>query len=87
MVNIYKNLSDPECKNRRIQWHNKIIIALDLGLIPGLGRSCGEGNGNPLQYSYLENSMGWKRVGHDFMTSLFTFILVDLEEVIIEQKF
>ena len=29
----------------------------DLGLIPGLGRSPGEGNGNPLQYSYLENSM------------------------------
>ena len=27
----------------------------DLGLIPGLGRSSGEGNGNPLQYSYLEN--------------------------------
>ena len=30
----------------------------DLGLIPGLGRSPGEGNGNPLQYSCLENSMG-----------------------------
>ena len=29
----------------------------DPGLIPGLGRSLGEGNGNPLQYSYLENSM------------------------------
>ena len=29
----------------------------DAGLIPGLGRSPGEGNGNPLQYSYLENSM------------------------------
>ena len=29
----------------------------DLGSIPGLGRSPGEGNGNPLQYSYLENSM------------------------------
>ena len=29
----------------------------DLGLIPGLGRSSGEGNGNPLQYSCLENSM------------------------------
>ena len=28
----------------------------DLGLIPGLGRSPGEGNGNPLQYSGLENS-------------------------------
>ena len=31
----------------------------DLGLIPGLGRSPGEGNGNPLQYSYLENSTDW----------------------------
>ena len=29
----------------------------DPGLTPGLGRSPGEGNGNPLQYSYLENSM------------------------------
>ena len=29
----------------------------DLGLIPGSGRSPGEGNGNPLQYSYLENPM------------------------------
>ena len=29
----------------------------DLCSIPGLGRSPGEGNGNPLQYSCLENSM------------------------------
>ena len=29
----------------------------DLGLIPGLGGSPGEGIGNPLQYSCLENSM------------------------------
>ena len=29
----------------------------DLGLIPGLGRSLGEGNSNPLQYSCLENPM------------------------------
>ena len=46
-----------------------------LGLIPGLGRSPGEGNGNPLQYSCLENSMnrehgklqsvGLQRVGQD----------------------
>ena len=37
----------------------------DLGLIPGLGRSPGEGNGNPLQYSCLENSMDrgpWRAV-------------------------
>ena len=31
--------------------------AEDPGLIPGLGRSPGEGNGNPLQYSCLENPM------------------------------
>ena len=29
----------------------------DLDLIPGSGRSPGEGNGNPLQYSCLENPM------------------------------
>ena len=29
----------------------------DLGSIPGLGRSPGDGNGNPLQYSDLGNSM------------------------------
>ena len=29
----------------------------DLGLIPGWGRSPGEGNGSPLQYSWLENSI------------------------------
>ena len=31
--------------------------ARDLGSIPGLGRSHGGGNGNPLQYSCLGNSM------------------------------
>ena len=30
----------------------------DVGSIPGSGRSPGEGNGNPFQYSHLENSMG-----------------------------
>ena len=43
----------------------------DPGSIPGLGRSPGEGNGNPLQYSWLENSwyaiqsMGLQRVRHN----------------------
>ena len=32
-----------------------LIGAGDIGLIPGLGRSPGEGNGNPLQYSCLGN--------------------------------
>ena len=39
----------------------------DLGSIPGLGRSPGEGNGNPLQYSCLENSMdrgAWQATVH-----------------------
>ena len=31
----------------------------ELGLIPGLGRSPGEGKGYPLQYSGLENSMDY----------------------------
>ena len=34
-------------------------IAGDLGSIPGLGRSPGEGKGHPLQYSVLENSMDY----------------------------
>ena len=36
---------------------NPPAYAGDMGLIPGSGRSPGEGNGNPLQHSYLENSM------------------------------
>ena len=32
-------------------------LRVDSGSIPGLGRSSGEGNGNPLQYSHLENPM------------------------------
>ena len=39
----------------------------NLGSIPGLGRSPGEGNGYPLQYSSLENSIGrgaWQAAVH-----------------------
>ena len=36
----------------------------DRGSIPGLGRSPGEGNGYPLQYSCLENSMDWQTTVH-----------------------
>ena len=39
----------------------------ELGSIPGLGRSPGEGNGYPLQYSCLENPMGreaWQAIVH-----------------------
>ena len=54
----------------------------DAGSIPGSGRSPGEGNGNPLQYSCLENpwtkkpgrlqAMGSLRVRHDWATSLWS---------------
>ena len=33
-------------------------VIRDAGSIPGSGRSPGEGNGNPLQYSCLENALG-----------------------------
>ena len=69
-----------KCKIPKIFRHFKIFLggsdgkestcnAGDMGSIPGLGRSLGEGNGNPLQYSCLENptdkgSWGWLGVGY-----------------------
>ena len=55
---------------------NSPVSAGDMGSIPGLGRFPGEANGNPLQYSCLENptdggawcrllSTGSQRVGHN----------------------
>ena len=44
----------------------------DVGLIPELGRSPGGGNGNPLQYSCMENSMdrgAWQATVHGFAKS------------------
>ena len=62
----------PACQCRRHKWH---------GSLPGLGRSLGEGNGNPLQYACLENlmeggvcgrlqSMGLQGIKQDRATSL-----------------
>ena len=55
----------------------------DPGSIPRSGRSPGEGNGNPFQYSCLDNSMdrgawqaivqGSQRVGHEWATNTFNF--------------
>ena len=59
----------------------------DLGSIPGSGRSPGEGNGYPLQYSCLENSMDMdpgglqsmqsRRIRHNLVTNNFTFRELD----------
>ena len=46
-------LPSPHGSDGKASTHN----AGDLGSIPGSGRSLGEGNGNPLQYSCLENPM------------------------------
>ena len=68
----------------------------DPSSIPGLGRSSGEENGNPLQYSYLENPMdrgtlwatvcGVVRVGHNLETKpppphIYTFPLKPLSHL------
>ena len=52
---------------------NPSANAGDAGLIPESGRSSGEGNGNPLQYSYLETPMNggaWKATVHGFTKEL-----------------
>ena len=48
------------------------LIPRDTGLIPGSGRSPGEGHGNPLQYSRLGNPMdrgAWQDIIHGFAQS------------------
>ena len=61
----------------------------NLGMIPGLGRSPGEGNGCPLQYSGLENSMdhivhgvakSWKRQSDfHFQRNLELFLKIKIQ--------
>ena len=70
--------------------------AADLGLMPGLGRSPGDKNGYPLQYSGFENStdrragrllsMGSQRVRHDRATFTFTFPRSTPEHPLITKK-
>ena len=74
-IYIFKTLDHQLFSPTLVLKHLSIHVG-DLGLIPALGRFPGEGNGNPLQYSCLENpmdggawcrllSMGSQRVGHD----------------------
>ena len=61
----------------------------DVGLIPGLGRSPGAGNGNLLQYSCLGNSMdrgvwwamGLQRVGHDWAHTDINIYTININNV------
>ena len=76
-INTSPNLDFPGGLDGKVS----VYDAGDLGSIPGSGRFPGEGNGNPLQYSCLENpmdggawcrllSMGLQRVRHDWAISL-----------------
>ena len=58
---------------RNMGFHGGLVVknppanAGDMGSIPGFGRSSSEGNGNPLQYSCLENPMdgaAWQAIVH-----------------------
>jgi len=54
---------------------NPLAKAGDVGSIPGLGRSPGEGNGNPLQFYCLGNSMdrgAWRAAVHGVAEELDT---------------
>ena len=69
----------------------------DLGLIPGSERSLGEGNGYPLQYHCLENSMdrgawwatsaGLQRIRQDWATNTFTFIYILNNKICREKRY
>ena len=74
VLKIILNLTGPLFQTEKASAYN----SGDLGLIPGSGRPPGEGNGNPFQYSCLENPMdrgawyaiqsyskGLQRVGHN----------------------
>ena len=76
LLHIYTVPKDPQQGKDQKEAKLKKDKTVNLGSIPGLGRFPGEENGNPLQYSCLENpmnrgepgglqSMGSQRVGHN----------------------
>ena len=71
-INILKELKDMGFPGG-LAVKNLPDNAGDTGLITGSGRSPGEGNGNPLQYTCLENSMdrgAWQAVVHGITKEL-----------------
>ena len=63
LLYVYRHMGFPGGSEVKVS----ACYAGDLGLIPGSGRSPGEGNGNPFQYSCLENPMdrgAWRATVH-----------------------
>ena len=56
-ASILNALTTPCIKKIQKKTHKSVYSGKDPGLIPGLGRYPGEGNGHPLQYPCLENLM------------------------------
>ena len=62
-------------KNLPVMWETWVG---DLGSIPGLGISPGEGKGYLLQYSGLENSMDCLSLGSQSLTACFSVFLIEV---------
>ena len=55
----------------------------DLGSVPGSGRSPGEGNGNPVQYSCLERETWWATVHGIIRVGQTTFYIILSYEIVL----
>ena len=67
LVKMINSIRLSKLMNGLPKWYSGKELAGDVGSIPGLGRSPGVGNGNPLQYSSLENLMDrgiWQATVH-----------------------
>ena len=67
-----KNNNNNTCFPRGLDSKESVCNAGDAGSIPGSGRSPGEENGKPLQYSCLGNLMyrgAWQATGHEVTKS------------------
>ena len=92
MTNFVLQKDGPNCTFSKLGFpggldgEDSACNAGDTSSVPGLERSPGEGNGNPFQYSCLENSMnrgawqatalGSERVGHNWATNTQTSLLL-----------
>ena len=65
-MSVKKNFSEVTVTKKKFPGGSEVNVSAcnagDLGSIPGSGRSPGEGNGNPLQYSCMDGGAWWATV-------------------------